>query len=45
MPYQVMTCPELLPTARKLKKGNIMVTQKHQMGTPLLVTLRKNLGA
>jgi len=26
--YQVMTCPELVPTARKERKGNIIVTQK-----------------
>jgi hypothetical protein len=43
--YQVMTCPELVPTARKERKGKIMVTQKHQIGTPFLVHLRKNLGA
>ncbi len=43
--YHVITCPELLPTARKLRKGKIMVTQKHQIGTPLFVHLRRNFGA
>jgi hypothetical protein len=40
-----MTWAEELPTARKLRKGKIMVTQKHQIGTPFLVQRRRNFGA
>lgn len=41
----VMTCPDEEPTARKLSSGKNIVTAKHQIGTPFLVHLRRNLGA
>jgi hypothetical protein len=40
-----MTCPELLPIERKLRRGKIIVMQKHQIGTPFFVHLRRNFGA
>jgi hypothetical protein len=40
-----MTCAELLPTAKKLRNGKIIVAQKHQIGTPFLVHFLKNFGA
>ena len=43
--YQVITWPELVPMARKLRKGKIIVTQKHQIGTPFFVHFLRNFGA